>query len=202
MTEISRGVAWLRAGRLAEALSQLDRGIARLMQTGHRIWVWYLTALRAEGQALSGDIDGAWILIEESVARIEAGEERSHFAEVLRLKGWILILRGEPEQAVATLRRALTVARQQRAKSWELRAATTLARLLARSGNQAEALAVLAPVYDWFTEGRDTKDLKESRQLLAELRGTQPARQSGFVQQPALSTSIPISRKHDPDSMA
>ncbi len=202
MTEISRGVAWLRAGRLAEALSQLDRGIARLMQTGHRIWVWYLMALRAEGQALSGDIEGAWALIEESVARIEAGEERSHFAEVLRLRGWILILRGEPEQAVATLRKALTVARRQRAKSWELRAATTLARLLASRGKPAEALAVLAPVYDWFTEGRDTRDLKESHRLLVELRATQPARQSRIVQNPTPPTNIAISRKHDPDGVA
>ena len=175
MTEISRGVAWLRAGRLAEALPQLDRGIERLMQTGHRIWVWYLKALRAEGLALTGDIEGASTLIEESIIRIEAGEERSHYAEVLRLKGWILILRGEAEQAAATLRKALTVARHQRAKSWELRAATTLARLLASRGEHAEALAVLAPVYDWFTEGRDTKDLKEAHQLLVELRGARPA---------------------------
>jgi class 3 adenylate cyclase/tetratricopeptide (TPR) repeat protein len=182
MAEISRGVAWLRAGRLAEALPQLDRGIERLMLTGHRIWIWYLRALRAEALALSGDIEGAWTLIEESVARIEAGEERSHYAEVLRLRGWILILRGEPDQAAATLRKALAVARDQQAKSWELRAATTLAPLLASRGNPAEALALLAPVYDWFTEGRDTRDLKEAAQLLVELRGAEPSRQSRTVQ--------------------
>jgi len=182
MAEISRGVAWLRAGRLAEALPQLDRGIERLMLTGHRIWIWYLRALRAEGLALTGDIEGAWTLIEESVARIEAGEERSHYAEVLRLRGWILILRGDLEQAAATLRKALTVARRQRAKSWELRAAATLARLLASRGNPAEALALLAPVYNWFTEGRDTRDLKEAAQLLVELRGAEPSRQSRTVQ--------------------
>jgi hypothetical protein len=167
MTEISRGVAWLRAGRLAEALTQLENGIERLMQTGHRIWIWYLRALRAEALALTGDIDGAWSLIEESVVRIEAGEERSHYAEVLRLRGWILILRSEPEQAAATLRKSLMVARDQRAKSWELRAATTLARLLASRGDQAEAFAVLAPVYEWFTEGRDSRDLREAAQLLS-----------------------------------
>jgi class 3 adenylate cyclase/tetratricopeptide (TPR) repeat protein len=181
MSEISRGVAWLRAGRLAEALTQLDRGIERLMATGHRIWIWYLRALRAEALALTGDLDGASALIEESITRLEAGEERSHYAEVLRLKGWILILRGEPDQAAAILRKALTAARHQRAKSWELRAATTLARLLASRGDEAEALAVLAPVHDWFTEGRDTRDLKEAAQLLAELRGAQPARQSRIV---------------------
>jgi len=182
MAEISRGVAWLRAGRSTEAVTQLDRGIKRLMQTGHRIWIWYLRALRAEALALTGDLGVAWILIEESVARIEAGEERSHYAEVLRLRGWISILRGDLDQAEASLRKAIAVARDQLAKSWELRATTTLARLLASRGNQAEALAVLTPIHDWFTEGRDTRDLKEAAQLLAELRSPQPLRQSRTVQ--------------------
>jgi class 3 adenylate cyclase/tetratricopeptide (TPR) repeat protein len=171
MAEISRGVAWLRAGHYREAAIQLDRSTARLTQTGHRIWIWYLKALRAEALALAGDLEGAWSLIEESVTRIEAGEERSHYAEVMRLKGWLLIMRGEPDRAASTLRKALTIARNQQAKSWELRCATAFARLLASRGDQAEALEVLTPVYSWFTEGRDTKDLKEAAQLLGELRG-------------------------------
>jgi class 3 adenylate cyclase/tetratricopeptide (TPR) repeat protein len=170
MAEISRGVAWLRAGRLDEGLPQLGRGIDRLMQTGHRIWIWYLQALRAEALALTGDLDGAWRLIHECILRIEAGEERSHYAEVLRLQGWILMLRDEPERAASTLQHALAVARAQRAKSWELRAATTLARLLASRGDFAEAVDLLAPVYDWFTEGRGTKDFQEAAPLLGELR--------------------------------
>jgi class 3 adenylate cyclase/tetratricopeptide (TPR) repeat protein len=170
MAEITRGVAWLRAGNLADALPQLDRSVERLMRTGHRIWIWYLGALRAEALALSGDIEGAWTLIEHSLDRIEAGTERSHYAEVLRLRGWILTLRGESDHAASTLRKAIAVARDQDAKSWELRATTTLARLLASRGDSVEALALLAPVYDWFTEGHDTRDLKEAAQLLAELR--------------------------------
>jgi len=182
MAEISRGVAWLRAGRLADALTQLDRGIERLMLTGHRIWIWYLKALRAEGLALAGDLAGARAVIEESVARMEAGEERSHYAEALRLKGWIQILQGEADHAVVTLRKAIAVARDQQAKSWELRAATTLARLLASRGEQAQALALLTPVHAWFTEGRDTKDVKEAAQLLDELRG-----RAAFATAPAVS---------------
>ena len=192
MTEISRGVALLRAGRLAEAATQLDRGIELLIQTGHRIWIWYLRALRAEALALAGDLEGAWTLIEESVARIEAGEERSHYAEVVRLKGWILILRGEPDKAEASLRKAIAVARDQQAKSWELRAATTLAGLLVSQDNQAEALAVLAPIKDWFTEGHETKDLKEAAKLLAELRSAQPGDNSGSSKK-----SSPTKEHHD-----
>ena len=91
---------------------------------------------------------------------------------MLRLKGWILILRGHPDEAITTLRKAIAVARKQAAKSWELRAATTLARLLASRGKKTEALALLTPIYDWFTEGHDTRDLKEAAQLLAEMRGS------------------------------
>ena len=73
-------------------------------------------SLRAEALALAGDLEGASTLIPESVARIEAGEERSHYAEVLRLRGWILIMRGEPDQAAATLRKAIAVARDQQSQ--------------------------------------------------------------------------------------
>ena len=170
MVEISRGVALLRAGRVTNALTQLDQGIERLTRTGHRIWIWYLNSLRAEALALAGDIERAWVLIEECITGIEAGEERSHYAEMLRLRGWILSLRGEPERAAMTLRKALAVARDQQAKSWELRAATTLSRLLASCGERDEALALLAPIHGWFTEGRDTRDLKDAGRLLLELR--------------------------------
>jgi hypothetical protein len=97
----------------------------------------------------------------------KAGEERSHYAEVLRLSGWILSLRGESHQAAIALRKALAVARDQQAKSWELRAATTLARLLASCGDRAEALALLIPIHGWFTEGRDTKDVSRENSLLS-----------------------------------
>ena len=170
MAEISRGVAWLREGRVSDSIAQLDESIARLTLTGHRIWIWYLRALQAEGLAQTGDLDRAWTLIEQSVARIEAGEERAHYAETLRLKGWILMLRGKPEDAEAGLRKAIEVARRQHARSWELRASLTLARLLRDRGRRNDALALLRPIYDWFTEGFDTKDLKEARQLIAELR--------------------------------
>jgi predicted ATPase len=169
LAEITRGIAWLRSGRAAEGTAQLGAAIARLKQTGHRIWIWYLGAVQAEGLALTGDLEQAWTLIEDSVARIEDSEERSHYPEVLRLRGLLLIKKNEFEMAEATLRKAIDAARGQQAKSWELRAATTLARLLADQGRRSEAVALLKPVHDWFTEGRQTNDLQESLRLLHEL---------------------------------
>ncbi len=100
---------------------------------------------------------------------MEVGEERAHFAEVLRLEGWIQGLLGEPQQAETALRRSLDVTRGQQAKSWELRSAMTLARLWAAQGRKTEALSLLEPVYGWFAEGHDTKDLMMAAQLVEEL---------------------------------
>src|SRR5208337_2822431 len=100
-------------------------------------------------------------------------EERAHYAEALRLRGWLLDLRGMPDAAEASLRESVDVARAQGARSWELRAATTLARLLMSQDRREEALALLTPAYDWFTEGRDTKDLMTAAQVLHELHGSE-----------------------------
>jgi class 3 adenylate cyclase/tetratricopeptide (TPR) repeat protein len=172
LAEITRGVAWLRSGRVTDGTAQLGQAIERLKQTGHRIWIWYLGAVQAQGLAMMGDLDGAWTLMEESVARIEEGEERAHYAEVLRLRGSLLIKKNEFDAAEATLRKAIDVARGLQAKSWELRAATTLARLLSDAGRRSEALAVLQPIHDSFTEGAQTSDLQDSRRLLDELAAT------------------------------
>ena len=174
MVEISQGIAWLRTGRWADGAAQLEQGVAHLHGTGHRIWISYLRALQAEALALAGDLAGALALVSVSVTNMEAGEERSHYAEVLRLKGWLASLAGDHDGAETALRKSLDVARAQQAKSWELRSATTLARLWAGQDRKEEALGLLEPVYEWFTEGRDTKDLMTAAQLLDEL-GAQAA---------------------------
>ena len=166
MVEISRGIVSLRAGRAAEAAGQLDKAIDDLAATGHRVWVRYLRGLQGEALALTGDLVGARALIEESIAATERGEERVHYAELLRLRGWVLMLQGRPAEAEASLHAAIDVARRQEAKSWELRAATTLARLLAGRRERAAAHDMLAGVYGWFTEGHDTKDLLDAKALL------------------------------------
>jgi class 3 adenylate cyclase/tetratricopeptide (TPR) repeat protein len=166
MAEISRGIVSLRVGRAADSVVQLEKAIGRLEATGHRIWVRYLRGLQGEGLALTGDLEGARALIDESVLATESGEERVHYAELLRLRGWVLMLQGRSEEAEADFRAAIGVARSQKAKSWELRSTTTAARLLAERGDRALAREMLSGIYGWFTEGFDTKDLKEAKAFL------------------------------------
>jgi predicted ATPase len=110
--------------------------------------------------------------LREALDRSEATGERWFEAELHRIKGDVLLRAPEvdPGQAEACFRQAITVAQGQQAKLWELRAATSLARLWRDQGKGAQAHDLLAPVYDWFTEGFDTPDLKEARVLLDALR--------------------------------
>ncbi|MCA3574799.1 MAG: tetratricopeptide repeat protein, partial [Aestuariivirga sp.] len=169
MGEITLGVAWLRAGRFAEAAEQIDRGVTRLAATGHGVWLSYLRALRGEALAQLGDIAAARQVIDGSIAHIEAGEERCHYSEVLRLRGWVAECEGDADGAEALFRRAIAVAQSQEAKSWELRSTLSLAALLAGRGQAAEAHAMLAAVHGWFSEGFETHDLKAAAQLLSRL---------------------------------
>jgi predicted ATPase len=125
----------------------------------------------AEGMAQLGDRAGALALVDEAIAQVErpGWEERWYYAETLRTKGWILALEGELEAAERSYVASLDWARTQQAKSWELRTATSYARLMRDAGRCKEAYDLLAPVYGWFTEGFATKDLKEAKALLAEL---------------------------------
>jgi predicted ATPase len=102
-----------------------------------------------------------------------AYEQDDLVAETYRLQGEFLLRRAVPDaaQAEASFRQALAMARRQQAKSWELRAATSLSRLCLQQGKRAEAHALLAPIYGWFTEGFDTADLQEARALLEEVGG-------------------------------
>jgi len=105
----------------------------------------------------------------EALAAAAAIGERWWEAELHRLKGLRLLARGGAEDARAAFHDALRIAREQQAKSLELRAATSLARLWGEQGRRAEARELLAPVHGWFTEGFDTADLKAAARLLSEL---------------------------------
>ena len=171
LAQLMKGLAWLRAGRLKDGIPQLRGAMERYHAHGAEAWMPYFRATLAEGIALSGDLDGGLSLIEDSLAQIArpGWEERSHLAEVLRLKGWMLQQQGKLAAAEDNYLASLEVGREQRAKSWELRTSTSHARLWQSQGKGKEALDLLKPVYDWFTEGFDTKDLKDAKALLESL---------------------------------
>jgi predicted ATPase len=125
----------------------------------------------AEALARSGEFAEGLEICDRVLAEIERPEcgERVHYAEILRLRGWMLCLVGDCAGAEQNYRASLVWARRQESKSWELRTATSYARLMQSQGRSAEARDLLGPVYNWFTEGFDTLDLKEAKALLDEL---------------------------------
>ena len=119
----------------------------------------------------TGQVDEGLRVMAEALVAIEASERYELLAEAYRLQGALLLRQAVPDahRAEACFQQALTIARRQQAKSWELRAATSLARLWQRQGKRDDARALLAPLYGWFTEGFDTADLQEAKALLEEL---------------------------------
>jgi predicted ATPase len=131
------------------------------------LWLSYLARAHAD----LGQLDDAWRCIGEAMMAIETTKERWFDAEANRIAGEIALKSPvqDAAKAEAYFEHALSVARQQQAKSWELRAAMSMARLWRDQGKRDEARELLAPVYGWFTEGFDTRDLKEAKSLLDEL---------------------------------
>jgi class 3 adenylate cyclase/tetratricopeptide (TPR) repeat protein len=165
------GEAHILKGNPADGIAPLKAGIGVYEATGGKARVTVTKGFVAEAMALTGDLDNALRLIDEQIAQIErpGWEERFSYAEILRLKGWMLSLKGDLEGAERNFLASLDWARRQQAKMWELRTSTSLARLWQSQGKHQDAYELLAPVYDWFTEGFDTKDLLEAKALLAEL---------------------------------
>jgi class 3 adenylate cyclase/tetratricopeptide (TPR) repeat protein len=166
------GLALIREGKVVEGIGPLMAGIEFWESIGGKQGGPSMKASLAEGVALTGDLDDALQLIEEQIVQIErpGWEERLSYAEILRLKGWMLSLKGDPAGAEQNFLASLDWARRQQAKMWELRTSTSLARLWQSQGKRQDAYGLLAPVYAWFTEGFDTKDLQEAKSLLTELR--------------------------------
>ena len=110
------------------------------------------------------------LVIEQALTQVQRSNERQHEAELYRLKGELTLQKSQDaREAESCFQKAIEIAQHQEAKSWELRAATSLARLWQRQGKTAEARDLLAPVYNWFTEGFDTKDLQDAKALLNDL---------------------------------
>ncbi len=166
-----RGWALAMQGQGEAGMAQVRQGLAAWRATGAALTVPYLCTLLAEVCDHLGYPEDGLQALAEAHTLVEQQEERWWEAEVCRLRG-VLLLRQPgtpPAEAEAWLQRALDVACRQEAKSLELRAAMSLARLWQQQGKRAEAHELLAPVYGWFTEGFDTADLQEAKALLDEL---------------------------------
>ena len=131
---------------------------------------WYLPYL-ARAYAGLGQFEDAWRSVSEAIFSVETTKERWCEADIHQTAGEIALMSPEPNKVKAETHfvRALAVAREQQAKSWELRAAMSMARLWRDQGKRQQAHDLLAPVYGWFTEGFDTLDLKEAKVLVDEL---------------------------------
>ena len=165
---ILRGWALAMQGQGEAGMAQVRQGLAAYRATGAVQAVPFLCTLLAEVCAHLGYPEDGLQALAEAHTLVEQHEERWWEAEVSRLRG-VLLLRQtltQQEEAEACFQQALTVARRQQAKSLELRAAMSLARLWQQQGKRAEAQALLAPIYGWFTEGFDTADLQEAKALL------------------------------------
>ena len=139
--------------------------------TGARVYTPLFLALLAEALALDGKIEQALAALDDALAQAAVSGARGWNAEIHRLRGELTARLPDPNPAKVedSFRTALAIAREQGTRGYELRAATSLARLWREQGRRGEARELLAPVYGWFTEGFDTADLKEAKALLDEL---------------------------------
>ena len=146
----------------------ITSGITMYRSTGSRLYLPIFLSHLSRAHAELDQFDDAWRCITEAITAVETTKERWYEAEIHRIAGEIALKLPQlgSSQAGAYFERALTVARAEQAKSWELRAAMSMARLCLDQDMRKKARALLAPIYGWFTEGFDTRDLKEAKALL------------------------------------
>jgi predicted ATPase len=170
-SSILRGWALAQQGQVQEGVERMHQGLRAHRGTGAEIARPYFLALLAEAYEIMGQPEEGLTVLTEALALVDTTGERWYEPELYRLKGDLLLQQHADNQAEAEtcFHHAITIAQNQQAKSWELRATTSLARLWQQQGKRQEAYDLLAPVYHWFTEGFDTADLKDAKALLHEL---------------------------------
>jgi predicted ATPase len=168
---LNRGYLLTLTGDASDAAQTITFGRTAFGSTGATVFTPFYLSYLARAHAALGHFDEAWQCLGEAMTAMETTKERWCEAEVHRVAGEIALLSPQPDaaKAEAYFERALVVARKQQAKSWELRAAMSMARLWRDRGKPDAARNLLAPVYGWFTEGFDTLDLKNAKALLDEL---------------------------------
>jgi predicted ATPase len=169
LAEILAGWAAVQYGEGTPGVEAIKRGIDLWQSLGSGLAVpWFLGEL-AEGLRSIGRCDEALDVVSDALRRTEGSGERHFAAELHRIAGTALMAQDKSVEAETSFRRAIEIARTQSARMWELRATTSLARLLDEQGKRDEARTMLSDIYNWFTEGFDIADLKEAKALLDEL---------------------------------
>jgi len=165
---IMRGWALAQQGQAQEGIAQMTQGLQAYHATGAAIRRPHFLALLAEAHGNMGQPEAGLAALTEALTLVDSSGERFHEAELHRLKGELLLQQSLDNQTEVErcFQQAITIAQNQQAKSFELRAATSLARLWQQQGKREEARQVLGDVYGWFTEGFDTADLKDAKALL------------------------------------
>jgi predicted ATPase len=166
---IMRGWCLSAAGVAAEGIPLLRQGIAIYRATGANLLMPFYLTILAEAHGMGAQPQAGLDRLAEAAKLVEMTQERWAEAEMHRVRGTLLLSMNEHAEAEKSYRDALSVAQRQSAKFWELRAATSLARLWRDQGKRAEACDLLAPVYGWFTEGFNTPVLQDAKSLLDEL---------------------------------
>ena len=168
---LRQGYVLTLTGKGTKAVEMVTSGIDLWRSAGSTIFTPEHEFMLAIAHADSGQFDDAWRCIGKAMTAMQATKERWCEAEAHRVAGEIALKSPQRDvaKAQAYFEHSLTVARAQQAKSWELRAAMSLARLLSDQGKRQTARDLLAPIHDWFTEGFDTSDLRKAKALLGEL---------------------------------
>ena len=168
---MNRGWVLALTGDSLTAIEMITSGIASFRSNNQKFWLPLFLSCLAAAYAEEGRHEESSRSIDEAITTLQQSRETWCEADIYRVAGEIALMSPEPDAAKveAYFERALAVSRRQRAKSWELRAAMSMARLWRDQGKVQQARVLLAPVYGWFTEGFDTRDLKEAKALLEEL---------------------------------
>ena len=169
------GWALAHQGQAQEGIAQINQGMKDYRATGAELARPYYLVLLAEAHGAMGQPEGGLTALTEALTLVDTTGERWYEPELYRLKGELLLQQNSAKQADAEscFQHALDLARNQQAKSFELRAAMSLARLWQQQDKRQEAYDLLAPVYNWFTEGFDTADLQDAKALLDALSENQ-----------------------------
>jgi adenylate cyclase len=164
-----QGWVLVEQGEVEQGIAEMRRGLDAVRATGSLMYLPMELTRMARAHAKLGQTEEGLTLLKEAQAAANRSGERYYEAEIHRLKGELLLAQGDEGEAEASLKRAVEVARQQKAKSLELRATVSLCRFWQERGRREEAGEMLAGIYGWFTEGLDTPDLQEAKALLQEL---------------------------------